>query len=501
MGDRLTRRAVLAGLLGSAGGVALAEAPLLSPRPQARTTAAAAPALQRPDAPPLRPDSAAMIAEAALGGTVAFVIADARSGVVLDAVEGGVKLPPASVTKAVTALYALEALGGAYRFRTRVLATGPVLGGMVQGDLVLAGGGDPVLSTDDLAGLAADLRAAGITGITGAFRVWGGALPYAEEIEPGQQDHLGYNPSVSGLNLNFNRVHFEWRRAGGDYALTMDARTETYRPAVGMARVRVVTRDVPVFTYEGGGDIDSWTVARSALGEAGSRWLPVRRPALYAGDVFRTLAAAEGLRLPAATELAVRPEGTELAHHDSDTLRAILQGMMLYSTNLTAEICGLAATEARGIAAADIAGSARAMQDWLLARHGIIADFHDHSGLSDANRIGAGSLVRLMIEVGDDGPLRPLMRQIALRDDAGAPIDTGIEIRAKTGTLNYVATLAGYVRTVSGRDLAFAFLASDMPRRIAANAAGDEAPAGAISYNSRAKALQQRLLQRWGAMG
>ena len=51
------------------------------------------------------------------------------------------RLPPASVGKTITALYALEHLGAGYRFSTRVQATGPVKDGVLRGDLVLVGGG------------------------------------------------------------------------------------------------------------------------------------------------------------------------------------------------------------------------------------------------------------------------------------------------------------------------------------------------------------------------
>jgi D-alanyl-D-alanine carboxypeptidase/D-alanyl-D-alanine-endopeptidase (penicillin-binding protein 4) len=41
-------------------------------------------------------------------------------------------------------------------------------------------------------------------------------LPAIDQIDPAQLPHVGYNPSVSALNLNFNRVFFEWERAGED---------------------------------------------------------------------------------------------------------------------------------------------------------------------------------------------------------------------------------------------------------------------------------------------
>ena len=132
MSNKLKRRAVLSGLLSSAAGAVLAEAPLSSLRPSARTAAMPAAFLapsQSPIprvAPRVRATIEKLIAAADLDGTVGVVLADASTGEVLETVEGDVAVPPASVTKAVTALYALDALGGAFRFITSVFAVGSV---------------------------------------------------------------------------------------------------------------------------------------------------------------------------------------------------------------------------------------------------------------------------------------------------------------------------------------------------------------------------------------
>ena len=121
---------MLSGLLSSAAGAVLAEAPLSSLRPSARTAATPAAVLapsQSPIprvAPRVRATIQQLIAAADLYSTVGVVLADAGTGEVLEAVEGEVAVPPASVIKAVTALYALDALGGAIRFITRFFAVG-----------------------------------------------------------------------------------------------------------------------------------------------------------------------------------------------------------------------------------------------------------------------------------------------------------------------------------------------------------------------------------------
>lgn len=500
MSVTFSRRAILVGLFSSAASVALAEAPLLSPRPNARTrTVDGAPQTSPIPriAPRLRASTEEIIAAANLDGTVACVLANADTGEILEQIDAGIALPPASVTKAVTALYALDALGGAFQFVTRIYTTGPVEVGVLRGDLILAGGGDPTLSADHLAEMADALKAAGVTEVTGRFLCWRGALPYAEEIEPSQLDHLGYNPAVSGLNLNYNRVHFEWKRLSGNWQVSMDARTENPGPPVSMARVRIVDRGSPVFATDAP---DSWTVARSALGNGGSRRMPVRQPALYAGDVFQTLAGGAGVTLPAPEVIDDLPEDREeFVQHRSGTLRTILQEMLLYSTNLTAEICGLAATQATFRTSLDIKASAAQMTRWISQKYGIECDFVDHSGLSESNRVSGGDMVKLLLAVGPDSPLRPIMRRIAMTDqDNNSLEDYPIEVRAKTGTLNFVSALAGYIKTAEGSDLVFTIFVADLNRRERGKETGDEVPEGAAAWNRRAKRLQQRLLQRWG---
>lgn len=490
MSSTFTRRALLATALSSVASVALANAPATSPRPAVRPGTLA-------DDPERGLDQVAdILSDANLGGTVGFVLADMASGRVLEANVPEVGLPPASVTKAVTALFALEALGPNYRFQTEVLGTGPIEGGVLQGDLVLVGGGDPNLVTDQLAELLDQIVDAGITKITGSFFVWDKALPYREEIDPPQLDHLGYNPSVSGLNLNFNRVHFEWKRAGGKYSVAMDARSATRKPDVYSSRMRIVDRSLPVYTYDQIGGVDEWTVARGALGSEGSRWLPVRNPAYYAGDVFQTLARVRGVVLPAPQKISQRPEGDVLARVMGAPMEEVLRDMLKFSTNITAEGVGLTATRAMLGRTLALEASADCMNRWVAGR-GTVAAFKDHSGLSDQSEISAKAMVALLSSEGALAALEPILKAHVLTDQNGRRVDGLGAVRAKTGTLNFVSTLAGYIRTDSGTDLAFAIFTANLVQRAAAKASGDERPAGAGGWNGRSKRLQQRLLQRW----
>ena len=472
----------------------MAAAPAVSLRPVTRPAALLAEII---------PSASDLVQQAAIGGRVAFVVADATTGTVLEGMNPLFPLPPASVAKAVTCSYALERLGPDYRFETRIVADGTISDGRLEGDLWLVGSGDPTFDTDTLAGMADALRAQGLRAVTGRLMVADGALPAILEVDPSQPAHVGYNPAISGLNLNFNRVYFEWARHAGEYTIALDARSETLRPAVQIARMRIADRSDPVYTYEHIEGRDHWSVARAALGDRGSRWLPVRRPSAYAAEVFQTLARAAGISFSGFALAPDAPVGaTVLVVHHSEPLSVILRDMMRWSTNLTAEVVGLKATIMGGQRPDDLAQSAGAMSAWMRAKLGARqAGFVDHSGLGDQSRLRPHDMVSALVAAGPTGALRQMMRAQPMLDGRGRPIaDHPVQVAAKTGTLNFVSSLAGYARLPSGRDLAFAVFCADTARRDGLSEAERERPEGARPYNQRAKRLQQQLIERWAAL-
>lgn len=456
-------------------------------RPPPRGAVSAVQAAPAPPAP-----YADLLKKAGLGGAIGFAVADAATGEVIETHEPDVRLPPASVAKAATAWYALNRLGPGFRFRTRLVATAPVIKGRIDGDLILIGGGDPGLDSDALGGMAAALKEAGVIEVTGHLRVRHDVAPSLPWIDPDQPDQVAYNPAISGLNLNFNRVHFEWRKAKKGHDITMQARARKYRPAVDVATMEVVDRSSPVFAVEYTRERDAWTVARRALGKDGARWLPVSRPAEYAADVFMTLARSHGIVLRRGTDPVGPITGDVLAEHESRPLSETLYNMLKYSTNLTAEMVGLTATRNDGVRAPSLIRSAREMNKWFGVQAGTRSTgFIDHSGLGYGARVTAPDMVRILHAAARDGDrLKPLLKEV--RVDA-----PGVKVMAKTGTLNFVSGLAGYIETPGKRTLAFAIFSADMPRRDAIPVANRERPPGARGWSRRARQLQRDLITRW----
>lgn len=493
---KVARRNFLGGVLSAAAGLSVAGG---------RSAWAAAGAVLHAAPPPSRPalderDRSAvadLVAGAGLGGVATWLVVDAATGQVLDAGQPAQPLPPASVAKAITALYAYEGLGPQFRFATQILATRPLMAGRLAGDLILVGDGDPTLDSDHLAAL---LDAGGLSAgeIGGGFFLYDGALPRIRAIDATQPDHVAYNPAISGLNLNFNRVCFEWQPNGaGGYQISLDARAVHNRPVVDVAQMRLVERSAPLYSYVSEGGRDIWSVAASALGKGGTRWLPVRQPALYTGQAFQALAGARGLALPAPRLLAAMPPETLLlAQHQSAPLPQMVRAMLRHSTNLTAETLGLKTTLMQGgdgPESLDLQGSGQRMAQWLQTRHGLQdARFVDHSGLGEDSAISPAGLVQVLANPGVAEVLQPLLHEFRLEKKLGKT-----KVLAKTGTLNFVSALAGYLLPDGGRPMIFAIMLADVPRRKALPPEARERPAGGRQWANAARHLQRQMLARW----
>jgi len=97
--------------------------------------------------------------------------------------------------------------------------------------------------------------------------------------------------------------------------------------------------------------------------------------------------------------------------------------------------------------------------------------------------------------------LKPLLKSFRMRGELnGGGGEHPVKVLAKTGTLNFVSGLSGFAELPDGSELAFAIFCGDIPRREALSMEQRERPDGARSWNSRAKVLQSRLIERWAVL-
>lgn len=131
----------------------------------------------------------------------------------------------ASTAKLVTALAALDLLGPRWRWRTHAFATGPLRGGRLQGDLLVVGGGDPRLTTDELRRWLAELRAKGLDEVQGDLVVDRSAFVLHAVDHQGTPDPAPDRPhharpdalAIDGATAPDPREHLArtWREVGG----------------------------------------------------------------------------------------------------------------------------------------------------------------------------------------------------------------------------------------------------------------------------------------------
>jgi serine-type D-Ala-D-Ala carboxypeptidase/endopeptidase (penicillin-binding protein 4) len=441
-----------------------------------------------------------------------FLLFDPATGAVLDEHDADTAFIPASTTKVATALAALDVLGADFRFATTLLATGDVVDGTLRGDLYLRGGGDPTLSSDDLRALVAELRAAGVRRVDGALFFDETLYPRAPEIDALQPEAAPYNPAVSALSVNYNRIELRWRRDAGGRRTT-----EVLSPADGGALpVRsigtgVLDADLDpriefLFSAEPG---PRWLLSPRRA-PSGSAFLPVRgAPGPVVAERLVTLAERAGVTLPAPRRGTAPDEARVVARHESPPLREVAAGLLRFSNNLTAELTGLATSHRlTGIGLA-LEASARRVAAWWQDRlpqtsfRGFVAA--NHSGLSSVTRVTPRQMASILRYGAAGGASGVRLQEIlALRergDDAHATPAGGPVLRAKSGTLLYADGLVGFLTTRAGRELGFAILLTDAGARARLDATRDvriaASPPEAVDWTARAKALERELVARW----
>jgi D-alanyl-D-alanine carboxypeptidase/D-alanyl-D-alanine-endopeptidase (penicillin-binding protein 4) len=471
--------AALLGLLTALSGCAGGGRPAARPGPPA-----AAPA---PDSAALRIEEFRRAADSLLADSL---LDQASCGVCILSLDSGREvysrhpsalLVPASVNKLFVAVAALRSLGPAHRFRTAVYGAGPGPRGVMPGPLYLKGFGDPDLKASDLEALAFRLRALGLKRVEGglvvdAFHFDTTSFGYGWMWDEGP---YAYNAPISALSLEGNTfelgvrpggargapVRAEFRRASS--YLRLENRAVTARPGT-KGRLRAGREPGP-----------SWDLVKlsgtMAL-DGGVEYLArtVTRPALYCGTVFKELLAASGITVAGAVSQGPVPgEAPELAWHLSPPLYQLLRFMNKESDNFTAEMI-YRLLEAGGRAdSASLPGDelpertapGRLLQvlEELGFRPGDIR-LADGSGLSRYNLCSPEQLVRVLQLAYADPFIRPeLLATLPISGTDGtisrrmAGEQRGL-VRAKTGTLTGVSSLAGFAFAPQGRAYCFAVM-------------------------------------------
>ena len=395
---------------------------------------------------------------------------------------------PASNNKILTAASALIRLGPDYRFETRISADGVVSDGILKGNLVVTGAGDPTLAprfheNDPFRVFkewAAKLKEKGIRRIEGAVLGDGRAFPAPLLGRGWEWDDLayGYAAPVSALQFNENLYTVEVTPGEAEGApaavkcsplpdyVSIDARVTTIAEGSrGRVEVQRGERSESV--------VIRGTIAAKA--DADSTSLAVELPDHYYLAALKKTLQDEGidltnavLRVPGESDPATPGAGQLLWTHTSPTLAEILKPLLKVSQNLYAETLmrtlGLVVSGQGGFEAGREA--VQATLERMAIPRGTYA-YVDGSGLSRQNLISADMLIRIfkfmyrnrnfaafydaLPIAGVDGTIRGRLRGTKAENN----------VHGKTGTIAYVRCLSGYLKTVDGEMLAFAMIANN----------------------------------------
>jgi D-alanyl-D-alanine carboxypeptidase/D-alanyl-D-alanine-endopeptidase (penicillin-binding protein 4) len=389
---------------------------------------------------------------------------------------------PASVLKVITVAAAAERLGWDYTYETRLVADGRIRGDTLDGNLVIVGNGDPSLDRQVLDVWAAQLRAQGVTKVTGTVLADARAFS-GEGLGFGWSwDDLAYYYAapIAATQFRENAVDLTLRPGASagvppTYELTPPGisglRVENHMitgPAT--ATPGFVARRAP----------NSPVVVLEGVVPAASP--PVSHP-LSVHDPVRFLAAALAEALPAEGVTLGRPppldagadrtknflDAAPLLTHRSAPLRVLARRLMEVSQNQYSET--LIKTMGAQAGDATFEGGLKA-EETVLASWGIPGDgavLRDGSGLSRYDYVTPDTLVQVLShmyrEPAHNGPFFALLNvagqngTIALRMKNTAAAGNA---KVKDGSMAGVRSLCGIVKTADGETLAFAILANNL---------------------------------------
>ncbi|MHB8147714.1 MAG: D-alanyl-D-alanine carboxypeptidase/D-alanyl-D-alanine endopeptidase [Vulcanimicrobiaceae bacterium] len=379
---------------------------------------------------------------------------------------------PASVQKLIVASVALDLLGPAYRFDTIAAAQAPIAaGGVLAGNLWIAGSGDPSLRSGDLASGVAALQRAGLRHITGSVAVDASALrgpeinPYWDSADANED----YDAPTSAISLDEDTAEFRvYGRAPGQAArvVVLPASDAIHlRGAIETSNASddvIIAADLTPNHFRLDGAIPA--------GVEEKFWLPVHGIPRYVGDVFQRMLHDRGISTGAQPIVEPAPLQTSvLWDHRSADLRTLERHMLYVSDNHYAEQLLRVVGWQDGSAADDRGGIAT---EWrFLRQHHIpTPGLHvvDGSGLARVNRVSALTIASVLAYDESRGPLHSLYDLLPQGGRDGTL--TGYDftealgrVRAKTGHITGVSSLAGYVNTRHHGRVIFAFLINGSP--------------------------------------
>jgi D-alanyl-D-alanine carboxypeptidase/D-alanyl-D-alanine-endopeptidase (penicillin-binding protein 4) len=385
--------------------------------------------------------------------------------------QADVPMNPASVMKLVTTSAALDLLGPGYVWKTRVFTQGSVQDGVLHGDLLIQGGGDPKLVRERIEDLLHAIQAQGVRRVEGDILLDNSVfnLPPHDPAAFDEDPLRPYNAGPDGLLLNFKALLFKFfpDPASGH------VRVESEPPISGVA--------LPAEVLAASGPCGDWHTRLAADFHDPARVIFAGRYPLSCGEQTWGVAYPDPVRYaPRVLDAMWRAAGGELTGQvkwlstgsvtgtplftgDSLPLMDIVEDIHRYSNNVMAQQLFLTLSAGDG-RRGSFDESRAVLARWWHERigPGVPAPVMENgSGLSRDERISANALAALLQQAAGGahaaafeqslsiaGGIDSTTHGLAARNPGSAAIG---HARLKTGTLRDVIAIAGYAEGRSGQ--------------------------------------------------
>jgi D-alanyl-D-alanine carboxypeptidase/D-alanyl-D-alanine-endopeptidase (penicillin-binding protein 4) len=392
------------------------------------------------------------------GALIAFCLLDEQGQTLFASPLAETALCPASALKTATTGAALGILGPEFRFETTLTATAPINAeSVIEGDLLIVGGGDPTFSQSDLSGFADAAVAAGVKKVTGRVRVDVSIFPSDPVSEHWNWGDIGnaYGAGAFGLNLDHNRLEVRFEPGAqpgtpakflGGSPTTSDTRWENH----------VLTGpagsgdEVVVFSEPYGRTITlRGTVPAGESSFTVSGAIP--DPPALAAELLRSKLESVGVKFSDLSGPFASSVRTVIARHQSAPLPEIIDHLHKVSDNLEAQCLFLAIGQRQNSEPVEAV-----RQYWGKAGVAFLGwRLLDGNGLARANMIRPIDLARINLAA-RRGPHGQRFLESLTTYVQG-------NVRGKIGGMSGVKTQVGFLRTAQGRELTFALMGNGLP--------------------------------------